>query len=97
MSLVFKSKDLVQTPSLQISLVCWIAMRMFVQFLHVPSHSNHKLRTLAKGLSPGFLRFGGTNTDFLIFDPTKDSTLEERELWELQGNQGKMEGVERHV
>ncbi|XP_025051306.1 heparanase, partial [Alligator sinensis] len=48
---------------------------------------NHKLRTLAKGLSPGFLRFGGTNTDFLIFDPTKDSTLEERELWELQGNQ----------
>ncbi|XP_014426294.2 heparanase isoform X1 [Pelodiscus sinensis] len=47
-----------------------------------------KLRTLARGLSPGFLRFGGTRTDFLIFDPEKNSTLEERDLWELQVNQG---------
>ncbi|XP_074848113.1 heparanase isoform X2 [Carettochelys insculpta] len=45
-----------------------------------------KLRTLARGLSPGFLRFGGTRTDFLIFNPEKDSTLEERDLWELQAN-----------
>ncbi|XP_053114537.1 heparanase isoform X2 [Hemicordylus capensis] len=36
-----------------------------------------KLRTLARGLSPGFLRFGGTKTDFLIFDPKKEPTLEE--------------------
>ncbi|NXN92686.1 HPSE Heparanase, partial [Rhinopomastus cyanomelas] len=49
--------------------------------------SNPKLRVLAAALSPGFLRFGGTMTDFLIFDPNKDSTLEEKVLWELQGQQ----------
>uniref|UniRef100_G1KKK3 Heparanase n=1 Tax=Anolis carolinensis TaxID=28377 RepID=G1KKK3_ANOCA len=37
-----------------------------------------KLRTLARGLSPGFLRFGGTKTDFLIFDPKEEPTLEEK-------------------
>nr|7RG8_B Chain B, Heparanase 8 kDa subunit [Homo sapiens]8E07_B Chain B, Heparanase 8 kDa subunit [Homo sapiens]8E08_B Chain B, Heparanase 8 kDa subunit [Homo sapiens] len=31
-----------------------------------------KLRTLARGLSPAYLRFGGTKTDFLIFDPKKE-------------------------
>ncbi|NXC18827.1 HPSE Heparanase, partial [Corythaeola cristata] len=50
--------------------------------------SNPKLRALATALSPGFLRFGGTETDFLIFDPNKDSTLEEKILWELQAQQG---------
>uniref|UniRef100_A0A8B9EEH7 Heparanase n=1 Tax=Anser cygnoides TaxID=8845 RepID=A0A8B9EEH7_ANSCY len=48
--------------------------------------SNPKLHTLARGLSPGFLRFGGTSTDFLIFDPHKDSTLEEKILSELQAD-----------
>ncbi|XP_009068723.1 PREDICTED: heparanase, partial [Acanthisitta chloris] len=52
--------------------------------------SNPKLRALAMALSPGFLRFGGTETDFLIFDPNKDSTSEEKFLWELQAQQGKM-------
>ncbi|XP_047930517.2 heparanase isoform X1 [Anser cygnoides] len=50
--------------------------------------SNPKLHTLARGLSPGFLRFGGTSTDFLIFDPHKDSTLEEKILSELQAEEG---------
>ncbi|NXC83329.1 HPSE Heparanase, partial [Cercotrichas coryphoeus] len=49
--------------------------------------SNSKLRALAAALSPGFLRFGGTETDFLIFDPNKDSTSEEKILWELQAQQ----------
>ncbi|XP_053922222.1 heparanase isoform X2 [Cuculus canorus] len=49
--------------------------------------SNPKLRALAAALSPGFLRFGGTETDFLIFDPNKDSTSEEKILWELQAHQ----------
>ncbi|KAF4805015.1 Heparanase [Turdus rufiventris] len=49
--------------------------------------SNSKLRALATALSPGFLRFGGTETDFLIFDPNKDSTSEEKILWELQAQQ----------
>ncbi|XP_005044922.1 PREDICTED: heparanase [Ficedula albicollis] len=49
--------------------------------------SNSKLRALATALSPGFLRFGGTETDFLIFDPNKDSTSEEKLLWELQAQQ----------
>ncbi|KAH0615807.1 hypothetical protein JD844_026342 [Phrynosoma platyrhinos] len=42
-----------------------------------------KLRTLARGLSPGFLRFGGTKTDFLIFDPKKKPTLEEKVFLDL--------------
>uniref|UniRef100_A0A8C6VM47 Heparanase n=1 Tax=Naja naja TaxID=35670 RepID=A0A8C6VM47_NAJNA len=37
-----------------------------------------KLRTLARGLSPAFLRFGGTKGDFLIFDPQQEPTLEEK-------------------
>ncbi|NXE25193.1 HPSE Heparanase, partial [Ardeotis kori] len=49
--------------------------------------SNPKLRALATALSPGFLRFGGTKTDFLIFDPNKDSTSEEKILWDLQAHQ----------
>ncbi|NWJ10891.1 HPSE Heparanase, partial [Crypturellus undulatus] len=49
--------------------------------------SNPRLRTLARALSPGFLRFGGTKTDFLIFDPGRDSTPEEKILQELQGKQ----------
>ncbi|NXI41301.1 HPSE Heparanase, partial [Galbula dea] len=49
--------------------------------------SNPKLRALATALSPGFLRFGGTETDFLIFAPNKNSTLEEKVLWELQAQQ----------
>ncbi|NWU68639.1 HPSE Heparanase, partial [Pterocles burchelli] len=49
--------------------------------------SNRKLRALATALSPGFLRFGGTETDFLIFNPNKDSTSEEKNLWELQAQQ----------
>ncbi|XP_061849820.1 heparanase [Colius striatus] len=49
--------------------------------------SNPKLRALARALSPGFLRFGGTETDFLIFDPNKDSTLEEKFLWEIEAKE----------
>ncbi|XP_072480127.1 heparanase [Notamacropus eugenii] len=47
---------------------------------------SQRLRTLAKGLSPAYLRFGGTKTDFLIFDPKKESTFEERSYWEAQIN-----------
>ena len=32
-------------------------------------NSSPRLRALARGLSPAYLRFGGTKTDFLIFDP----------------------------
>uniref|UniRef100_A0A8C4LZC6 Heparanase n=1 Tax=Equus asinus TaxID=9793 RepID=A0A8C4LZC6_EQUAS len=54
----------------------------FLTFLGSP-----KLRTLARGLSPAYLRFGGTKTDFLIFDPKKESTFEERSYWQSQVNQ----------
>ncbi|XP_036877083.2 heparanase isoform X2 [Manis javanica] len=54
----------------------------FLTFLGSP-----KLRTLAKGLSPAYLRFGGTKTDFLIFDPKKEPTFEERSYWQSQVNQ----------
>ncbi|KAL7982129.1 hypothetical protein Chor_001186 [Crotalus horridus] len=37
-----------------------------------------KLRTLTRGLSPAFLRFGGTKGDFLIFDPQQKPTPEEK-------------------
>ncbi|XP_061048432.1 heparanase isoform X2 [Eubalaena glacialis] len=46
-----------------------------------------KLRTLARGLSPAYLRFGGTKADFLIFDPKKEPTFEERSYWQSQVNQ----------
>ncbi|KAM8968954.1 heparanase [Sarcophilus harrisii] len=45
---------------------------------------SQRLRTLARGLSPAYLRFGGTKTDFLIFDPKKESTYEEKSYWEAQ-------------
>ncbi|KAM9237786.1 heparanase isoform 1-T1 [Dugong dugon] len=54
----------------------------FLTFLGSP-----KLRTLARGLSPAYLRFGGTKTDFLIFDPKKEPTFEERSFWQSQVNQ----------
>uniref|UniRef100_A0A8D2JQ90 Heparanase n=1 Tax=Sciurus vulgaris TaxID=55149 RepID=A0A8D2JQ90_SCIVU len=54
----------------------------FLTFLGSP-----KLRTLARGLSPAYLRFGGTQTDFLTFDPKKEPTFEERSYWQSQVNQ----------
>ncbi|KAF6371833.1 heparanase [Rhinolophus ferrumequinum] len=54
----------------------------FLTFLGSP-----KLRTLARGLSPAYLRFGGTKTDFLIFDPKKEPSFEERSYWQSQFNQ----------
>ncbi|KAG7217776.1 hypothetical protein INR49_010128 [Caranx melampygus] len=33
-----------------------------------------KLRTMAQALSPGFLRFGGTRQDFMIFSPQRTSS-----------------------
>ncbi|XP_045427098.1 heparanase isoform X6 [Pipistrellus kuhlii] len=53
----------------------------FLTFLGSP-----KLRTLARGLSPAYLRFGGTKTDFLIFDPKKEPSFEERSYWQSQLN-----------
>ncbi|XP_062339919.1 heparanase [Osmerus eperlanus] len=42
-----------------------VAEEKFMYLLGSP-----KLRTLAKSLSPAFLRFGGTKQDFMIFNPT---------------------------
>uniref|UniRef100_A0A8D0VCF8 Heparanase n=1 Tax=Sus scrofa TaxID=9823 RepID=A0A8D0VCF8_PIG len=53
----------------------------FLTFLGSP-----KLRTLARGLSPAYLRFGGTKSDFLIFDPKKEPTSEERHYWKSDVN-----------
>ncbi|XP_055967117.1 heparanase [Sorex fumeus] len=46
-----------------------------------------RLQTLARGLSPAYLRFGGTKTDFLIFDPQKEATSEEKSYWQSQDSQ----------
>ncbi|EHB00176.1 Heparanase [Heterocephalus glaber] len=54
----------------------------FLAFLGSP-----RLRTLARGLAPAYLRFGGTKTDFLIFDPKREPTFEERSCWRSQVNQ----------
>ncbi|XP_052054135.1 heparanase isoform X1 [Apodemus sylvaticus] len=53
----------------------------FLTFLGSP-----RLRALARGLSPAYLRFGGTKTDFLIFDPDKEPTSEESSYWKSQVN-----------
>nr|XP_044999473.1 heparanase [Jaculus jaculus] len=47
---------------------------------------SQKLRTLTRALAPAHLRFGGTKTDFLIFDPSKEPTFEERSYWQSQVN-----------
>ncbi|XP_041447111.1 heparanase isoform X2 [Xenopus laevis] len=39
---------------------------------------SQKLIALAKGLSPAYLRFGGTKSDFLLFDPSKNEYQEDR-------------------
>ncbi|KAM4708435.1 heparanase [Discoglossus pictus] len=49
--------------------------------------SSQKLITLTRGLSPAYLRFGGTKSDFLLFDPLKNASLEERIYWDQQHNQ----------
>ncbi|XP_053311781.1 heparanase [Spea bombifrons] len=48
---------------------------------------SQKLITLAKGLSPAYLRFGGTKSDFLIFDPRKNGSLEETVYRDQKPNQ----------
>ncbi|KAM4808921.1 heparanase [Rhinophrynus dorsalis] len=45
---------------------------------------SQKLITLTKGLSPAYLRFGGTKSDFLLFDPEKNASPEENIYWDLQ-------------
>ncbi|KAM8939363.1 heparanase [Pelodytes ibericus] len=42
---------------------------------------SQRLITLTKGLSPAYLRFGGTKSDFLLFDPVQNSSVEEKIYW----------------
>ncbi|XP_043915523.1 heparanase [Protopterus annectens] len=48
---------------------------------------SEKLQALAKGLSPGYLRFGGTKGDFLVFDPKKESSVTEDKQWQIHHGQ----------
>ncbi|KAG9468830.1 hypothetical protein GDO78_021873 [Eleutherodactylus coqui] len=48
---------------------------------------SQKLITLTRGLSPAFLRFGGTKSDFLFFDPKQNASIEENIIWSLRGKQ----------
>lgn len=48
---------------------------------------SERLRTLAKGLSPAYLRFGGTQTDFMLFSPTKRWSWEEKLYWQSRNTQ----------
>ncbi|KAG8454329.1 hypothetical protein GDO86_000825 [Hymenochirus boettgeri] len=47
---------------------------------------SQKLMTLTRGLSPAYLRFGGTKSDFLLFDPSKNRSQEENIFWDVQTN-----------
>ncbi|KAM3938482.1 heparanase [Leptodactylus fuscus] len=44
---------------------------------------SQKLITLSRGLSPAFLRFGGTKSDFLFFDPIRNTSIEDDITWDL--------------
>ncbi|XP_071971961.1 heparanase isoform X1 [Engystomops pustulosus] len=57
---------------------------------------SQKLITLTKGLSPAFLRFGGTKSDFLFFDPTRNSSVEENITWSRPGKQDVCKGSDVH-
>ncbi|KAM5192818.1 heparanase isoform 2-T2 [Mantella aurantiaca] len=46
-----------------------------------------KLITLTRGLSPAFLRFGGTKSDFLFFDPAKNASEKETFFWKKSTKQ----------
>uniref|UniRef100_A0A4W3JI07 Heparanase n=1 Tax=Callorhinchus milii TaxID=7868 RepID=A0A4W3JI07_CALMI len=49
---------------------------------------SQKLMTLARGLSPGYVRFGGTRADFVLFEPSNRSLTprEDGESIDAQGN-----------
>ncbi|XP_041042096.1 heparanase isoform X2 [Carcharodon carcharias] len=49
---------------------------------------SQKLITLARGLSPGYLRFGGTGADFILFEPNDHSFLSQEYGWKYPNTQG---------
>ncbi|XP_018431684.1 PREDICTED: heparanase isoform X1 [Nanorana parkeri] len=53
---------------------------------------SQRLITLTRGLSPAFLRFGGTKSDFLFFDPAKNSSEKENIFWKKSTNQELIKG-----
>ncbi|XP_075705933.1 heparanase [Rhinoderma darwinii] len=53
---------------------------------------SQKLITLTRGLSPAFLRFGGTKSDFLFFDPVRNASREENIIWNLTVKQDVCDG-----
>ncbi|XP_056424758.1 heparanase [Hyla sarda] len=53
---------------------------------------SQKLITLTSGLSPAFLRFGGTKSDFLFFDPARKASTEENITWNFAVKQDVCEG-----
>lgn len=75
----------------------WIFLENIILITCLSPNSSPKLRTLARGLSPAYLRFGGTKTDFLIFDPQKEPTFEERSYWQSQVNQGELFKDSRYI
>ncbi|XP_063775804.1 heparanase isoform X2 [Pseudophryne corroboree] len=51
---------------------------------------SQKLITLTRGLSPAYLRFGGTKSDFLLFDPATNASVEENLYWSLPTKQANL-------
>uniref|UniRef100_UPI00398F4D0F heparanase n=1 Tax=Pristiophorus japonicus TaxID=55135 RepID=UPI00398F4D0F len=49
---------------------------------------SQKLSTLARGLSPGYLRFGGTGADFILFEPNNRSSSPHKYGWKSPNTQG---------
>ncbi|XP_067850484.1 heparanase [Heptranchias perlo] len=49
---------------------------------------SQKLITLARGLSPGYLRFGGTRADFILFEPNDRPSLPQEYGWKSPNTQG---------
>ncbi|XP_075059460.1 heparanase [Mixophyes fleayi] len=51
---------------------------------------SQKLITLTRGLAPAYLRFGGTKSDFLYFDPAEKASVEEFIFWNLPTKQANL-------
>ncbi|XP_038648566.1 heparanase [Scyliorhinus canicula] len=49
---------------------------------------SQKLITLARGLSPGYLRFGGTGADFILFEPNDHSSSSQEHGLKYSNTQG---------
>jgi len=69
---MFQIVDLIYTHRSQVVILAESCDAFLFSISTLCVHSSKRLVTLARGLSPAFLRFGGKRTDFLQFNNQKN-------------------------